>query len=229
MRIKIVENGPYLVFGGIPLKEMVITREGHHYTLREGRKLPQAEEYHLCRCGTSRNAPFCDGSHAHADFDGTETASREPYSERITDITSGATMHLLDDNRCAFARFCHTDRGDVWNLTVKDTDSKNREAAINAAKSCPAGRLVMVDKEGNPLEETFEPEIIILQDPERNCGAGIYVKGPVTIESADGTTYEVRNRVALCRCGMSENKPFCNANHVGGVFNDGHLKRTKGD
>lgn len=223
MRIKITENGPYIVSGGIPLREMIITPEGHHYIFREKRRLPQVEEYALCRCGKSRDAPFCDGSHEHTLFDGSETASRKPYRERITDTTSGASMVLLDDDRCAFARFCHTDRGDVWNLTIDDSDHRNREAAIDAAKSCPAGRLVMADNEGNPLEEVFEPEIIVIQDPEINCGAGIYVKGPITIESADGTEYEVRNRVALCRCGMSENKPFCDANHVSGKFNDGHL------
>lgn len=226
MRITITKNGPYVVSGGIPLREMIITPEGRHYILTEKRRLPQAEKYALCRCGKSRNAPFCDGSHVHSKFDGSETASRRPYSERITDVTSGATMLLLDDDRCAVARFCHTDRGDVWDLTVHDSDNQDREAAIEAAKSCPAGRLVMVDKDGNPLEEVFEPEIIIMQDPEKNCSAGIYVKGPITVESADGTVYEIRNRVTLCRCGISENKPFCNANHIDGGFNDGHLMAT---
>ncbi|MDR1702171.1 MAG: CDGSH iron-sulfur domain-containing protein [Sporomusaceae bacterium] len=225
MRIKIVKNGPYLVSGGIPIREMFITPEGHHYTLQEGRILPQAEKYALCRCGASKNAPFCDGAHAKIGFDGTETASREPYRKRVADVTSGSTMDLLDDNRCAFARFCHTDRGDIWNLTVRDSDSQNREAAIKSAQECPAGRLVMVDKDGKELEEAFTPEIIIMQDPQKRVSAGIYVKGPVTIEAVDGTTYEVRNRVMLCRCGKSKNKPFCDAHHVPEAFNDGHLKR----
>jgi CDGSH-type Zn-finger protein len=227
LRIKITENGPYLVSGGIPIKEMVITRVGHHYELREGRELPQSAEYALCRCGQSHSAPFCDGVHMHTNFYGKETASREPYYKRVSDITSGKTMHLLDDNRCAFARFCHTERGDIWNLTAKDSDPLNREAAIRAARECPAGRLVAADKDMNPLEEEFDPEIIIMQDPEKNASSGIYVKGPITIEAADGTEYEIRNRVMLCRCGKSENKPFCNANHVPFGFNDGHLTHQK--
>ncbi|MDR1692007.1 MAG: CDGSH iron-sulfur domain-containing protein [Oscillospiraceae bacterium] len=223
MRIKITKNGPYLVSGGIPLKEMVITAKGHHYAYTEGRALPQAETYALCRCGESHNPPFCDGAHATLNFDGTETASREPYLDRIADVTSGTTMDLLDDNRCAFARFCHTDRGDIWSLTERDSVPENREAAAKAARECPAGRLMMVDKEGNVLEETSSPEIIILQDPERKVSSGIFVKGPITVEGADGKEYEVRNRVMLCRCGQSGNKPFCNANHVGAEFNDGHV------
>jgi CDGSH-type Zn-finger protein len=202
---------------------MFIKPEGHHNVLVEGRALPQEESYALCRCGMSHNAPFCDGSHAKGGFDGTETASREPYIKRIEDVTRGTTMDLLDDNRCAFARFCHTDRGDIWSLTESDADPLDREAAIGAARDCPAGRLVMVDKEGNTLEDEYGPEIIILQDPAKRCSAGIFVKGPVTIEAADGAEYEVRNRVALCRCGKSENKPFCNAFHVRMGYNDGHL------
>ncbi|HEY0196583.1 MAG TPA: CDGSH iron-sulfur domain-containing protein, partial [Methanobacterium sp.] len=40
-------------------------------------------------------------------------------------------------------------------------------------------------------------------------------------ESADGYVYEVRNRVTLCRCGQSENKPFCDGTHMEIGFNDG--------
>ncbi|MDR1735497.1 MAG: CDGSH iron-sulfur domain-containing protein [Oscillospiraceae bacterium] len=224
MRVKITKNGPYLVSGGIPIREMVITPQGHHYTLSEGRTLPQAETYALCRCGNSKNAPFCDGAHVPAAFDGTETASRKPYAQRVSDITTGTSMYLLDDHRCAFARFCHTARGDVWSLTEKDSNSQNREAAIKAAGECPAGRLVMTDKDMNPLEEESKPEIIIMQDPEKGVSSGIFVKGPITVEAADGTEYEVRNRVMLCRCGESENKPFCNANHVGAEFDDGYIR-----
>lgn len=223
MRIKIVKNGPYLVSGGIPLREGIITPAGHHYILKEGRALPQAQEYALCRCGGSRNAPFCDGSHAHNGFNGRESASRKPYAERVQDVTRGATMELLDDGRCAFARFCHTELGDIWSATEHDDDPSYRRAAIGAARSCPAGRLTMIDDQGNSLDETPAPEIIIAQDPERGCSAGIFVRGPIVIEGADGEEYEVRNRVALCRCGKSRNKPFCNAAHVNFQFDDGHL------
>jgi CDGSH-type Zn-finger protein len=39
------------------------------------------------------------------------------------------------------------------------------------------------------------------------------VRGGIAITSADGYTYEVRNRVTLCRCGHSKNKPFCDGTH----------------
>lgn len=227
MRIKITPNGPYFVTGAIPIKEMIITQEKHHMALKEGRPLPQADEYALCRCGGSHNAPFCDGAHATNGFHGTETASRAPYRARINDVISGHTMNLLDDGRCAFARFCHTERGDIWSISEQDSSTLNRAAAIRAAADCPAGRLVMTDKEGNILEMESDPEILIVQDPQKNCSAGIFVKGPIVIEGADGEEYEVRNRVALCRCGRSGNKPFCDASHVNAVFKDGFLDDSR--
>ncbi|HET8688843.1 MAG TPA: CDGSH iron-sulfur domain-containing protein [Methanosarcina sp.] len=40
------------------------------------------------------------------------------------------------------------------------------------------------------------------------------MRGGIPIESADGKQYEIRNRVTLCRCGKSRNKPFCDGSHV---------------
>jgi CDGSH-type Zn-finger protein len=44
------------------------------------------------------------------------------------------------------------------------------------------------------------------------------VRGGLAIESADGFVYEVRNRVTLCRCGRSKNKPFCDGSHIEAKF-----------
>lgn len=223
MRITISENGPYLVTGSVPIREMHIIPSGQSMTFVEGRALPQAEEYALCRCGASKDKPFCDGHHENIEFDGTETASMERYEDRIEDITEGTNMRLLDDGRCAFSRFCHTERGDAWTITEQDDDPENFRLAVKAAKECVAGRLTAVDRDGIALEEPNTPEIIILQDPAEDASAGIFVKGPITVVAADGTEYEVRNRVALCRCGESENKPFCDASHVSVQFQDPHL------
>lgn len=163
--------------------------------------------------------PFCDSSHVESNFDGTETASRAKYKDRA-DVFEGPGLTLMDDNRCAYARFCHTEKGNVWNL-IKDTDKKEyKEMAIKAAIECPAGRLQTVDKNGEVIEPEYEPANEILQDPEEGVSCGIFVKGNIPLESADGELYEIRNRYTLCRCGESRNKPFCDATHVPLKFSD---------
>lgn len=223
-RIKIMKDGPYLVTGGVALREKIITQKGMNYFYQDGRELKQSETYTLCRCGKTKTPPFCDGAHAHAQFDGTETASRAPFQKRAARYR-GQSLDLLDDGRCAFARFCHTERGDAWELIENSSDPECRRLAIKAATECPAGRLVVVDKAtGEPIEPVLEPAIEVLQDPDRGVSCGLFVKGGIPIESADGETYEVRNRVVLCRCGYSKMKPFCDAMHIDRMYSDSKKK-----
>ena len=217
--IRILKDGPYLVTGNVPLSEKIIVPRGDGYVYKEGRALPQRETYLLCRCGRTKTPPFCDGSHVAAGFDGTETACKEQYNVRAARI-SGTGIDLLDDGRCAFARFCHRDDGDAWELCEDSATAHRHDEAIIAANECPAGRLTAVEKNGTVHEPHYEPGIEILQDPEENVSAGIFVKGGIPIESANGSLYEIRNRLVLCRCGMSKNKPFCDAAHVSEEFQD---------
>ncbi len=217
MSIKIVKDGPYLVRGDVPLREEIITPVDEHYVYSPGRELPQRQVYSLCRCGKSGKQPFCDATHSDFAFDGTETASRETFASRA-EVLPGPSVDLLDDGRCAYARFCYRDAGNAWDLLETVTGGHELEEGIRAASECPAGRLVARDKEGKELEDPLEPCVSILQDPEKGLSCAIFVKGYVPIESSDGHVYEPRNRVALCRCGHSRIKPFCDAAHVEAKF-----------
>jgi len=210
-----------VVTGNVPLEEDIILYKGQENKYAKGQTLPQAEEYALCRCGKSKNMPFCDGSHSKVQFDGTEKASKEPYLNQA-ELIEGPDLALTDAAElCAFARFCHKAHGDVWNMTEESDNSKNREEAIRAACDCPAGRLVVWDKQTREaIEPAYTPSIVILQDTDRQCSGPIWVRGGIPIESSDGSIYEIRNRVTLCRCGESTNKPFCDASHVTTKFSD---------
>jgi CDGSH-type Zn-finger protein len=218
-KIKVSENGPFIITGNVSLSEKIITPKGKCYEFKTGGNFPRAEEYNLCRCGESGNKPFCDGSHAKTRFDGTETASKTKYKDRA-ELFEGPGLDLLDDNRCAFSRFCHREIGKVWDLIEISDNEDCRKEAIKGAGECPSGRLVAVEKTGKAIEPEYDPSIDIIQDPEKGVSAGIFVKGNIPIESADGHVYEIRNRVALCRCGKSMNKPFCDATHVEINFSD---------
>ena len=213
-KIKIIKDGPYLVTGGVPLSEKKIRAVGKDYIYEDGRELPQAETYTLCRCGKTKNPPFCDGAHKDCAFHGEETAGKEPFKSRAK-VYDGPTLTMLDDGRCAFARFCHTNQGDAWELVERSDNPSCRELAIKAATECPAGRLDIIDKQtGETIEPEYVPAIEVLQDPGRGVSCGLFVKGGLPIEGANGEPYELRNRVVLCRCGHSKIKPFCDSLHV---------------
>ena len=82
MAIVVSSNGPYVVRGGVPLIQQAIVPVGGHREYRTLRVFPRRADYALCRCGRSSNPPFCDGAHADAGFEGSETASRMPFKMR---------------------------------------------------------------------------------------------------------------------------------------------------
>ncbi len=214
MRIKVTRNGPYVVTGSVPLVRlaMVLDADGEALAWRVVQEYPLQEQYRLCRCGGSSTKPFCDGTHRRNGFDGTETASHALYLDRA-ERTVGPTLELIDvQELCAGAGFCHR-AGGTWNLTTRSDYPRARALAIEEAGNCPAGRLVAWTKDGAPIEPDLGPSIAVTEDPVTGAIGPYWVRGGIEIEAADGTTYEVRNRVTLCRCGKSGNKPFCDASH----------------
>ncbi len=213
-RIRIATDGPYLVSGGATLDEaQIVSVEGHH-EYRRVRTFDVRETYALCRCGNTTTPPFCDGSHKTHRFDGAEAASRAPYRDRA-DVYPGAGAYLFDDNRCAYARFCHREDGEAWTLTEESSDPRLKREAVRASMDCPAGRLTHVDtQDARVYEPALAPGITLLQDVDEKVSGPLFVHGRIALEAADGTEYERRSRYALCRCGVSRNKPFCDAMHV---------------
>jgi CDGSH-type Zn-finger protein len=216
-RIKVSKNGPYLVSGSVPLIQQVIVPDaaGDPCEWRTDKEYPSRKKYALCRCGQSKTLPFCDGTHTKAGFDGTETASSEPRFDQAKEI-DGPTLRLTDaPGLCIGAAFC--DRaGGTWKLTRQSDDPEARRIAIEEAGNCPSGRLVAWDKQGNAIEPAFEPSIAMVGEADGSLTGPIWVRGGIPLESADGTEYAVRNRVTLCGCGKSCNKPFCDGSHRGG-------------
>jgi CDGSH-type Zn-finger protein len=213
-KIRISKNGPYLVSGRIPLANMIIgiDVEGYSYEWRDGKKYPSKDNYALCRCGKSRTKPFCDGTHAQVNFDGTETASRRAYLKQAKKI-SGPELELTDAKKlCAITRFCER-AGGIWDLVQKPDTPEAKRIAIEEAGNCPSGRLVVWDKQGKAIEPQFQPSIGLVEDPQEGMRGPIWVRGSIPIVSANGNIYEIRNSVTLCRCGKSSNNPFCDGSH----------------
>ena len=218
--ITIVRNGPLIVRGEVPLAVQTIgvNGEGEAVEWIAGEAFPPKASYSLCRCGKSSKSPFCDGTHAACGFDGTETADRSPIL-KLSKVYDGPDMILTDAKCfCALARFCDP-HGGVWNMVKLSDDPEIRPVFLQEVWDCPAGRLVAWDKQtGEAVEPQFEPSVLLLEDPQKGCSGPIWVRGGIPVIGADGTPYEIRNRVTLCRCGASGNKPFCDGRHLKTYF-----------
>lgn len=64
------------------------------------------------------------------------------------------------------------------------------------------------DERGEDIVGRGGPLVITVK-----TNAMLSIKGPVTIFSRNGVSVTTRSKGALCRCGASANKPFCDASH----------------
>lgn len=215
--IDVTVNGPYHVTGGIPLVRVrkIPGERGSFTDWEVYETIETDDEYWLCRCGQSDDKPFCTGMHEKVGFDGTETAPIDTYAGRAK-VLGGTKVTVKDDRGiCAHAAYCSNAATNVWKAASKtDDDQELADTVVRMVRNCPSGALT-VDIDGNPSEEEFTPEIRVQQD-------GSYVlRGRITIRRSDGQPIEARNRMALCRCGGSKNKPLCDGTHAEIGFTDG--------
>ena len=215
-KIQVTRNGPYMVSGNIPLYRMIIKCDGTNNIPVEwlfAEKYKTQEKYILCRCGHSKNKPFCDGTHLKITFNGEEDYDNTPYDQMAKTI-DGPALTLKDaEILCASARFCHRG-GDIWDQIPQTNDPKVKENCIRNEMDCPSGRLVVKDKmSGQIVEPKLEQAIGVIEDPSIGVDGPLWVRGGIPVYSADGKLYEVRNRMTLCRCGKSPIKPFCDSSH----------------
>ena len=89
-----------------------------------------------------------------------------------------------------------------------DPSLASTEAIVNTVANCPSGAL----------------SIKWNKQPEGSAGSGgkiqvlsngpYLVTGDFILEDAGGNNLEIKEKAALCRCGGSKNKPFCDGSHT---------------
>ncbi len=215
-RIRVMENGPYKVDKANLLKmQMILNVAGRPVRWKRAQYIKHSQSYELCRCGASSNKPFCDWTHATTGFVGTETADRVPTATRQKSYQGQGLVMMDVKSLCVHAGFCVTEKTEVWDLVDQAPDPTARAQLINIIRNCPSGRLEYTDETHDaPVEEGLSQEIGIVED------GPLYARGRIVVESSSGQCYELRNRVTLCRCGASKNKPFCNGMHAEVGFRD---------
>ena len=203
-QIRVSHNGPYLVTNA---REMV-NWLGEKHEIR-----PQMA---LCRCGGSASKPFCDGTHARIGFSDAKDPMRAPDRR---DQYQGVRVTILDNRGlCAHSGFCTDHLISVFHLGEESfvTPSGARmDDIVRAIRNCPSGALSYAVGEEEEREDV---------DQERPLSIEVSKDGPYRITGAiplvahDGSDVArnegaSREHYSLCRCGHSQNKPFCIGRH----------------
>jgi CDGSH-type Zn-finger protein len=221
MKITIQENGPYVVEGHVPLvrKVQVVTEFGEPIAWEKEGDIQATESYELCRCGHSADKPFCDSSHNNIEWDGTETAEANTTAER-RELDPGGKQIVVhrDYSLCASAGFCGTRLTNIKRMLAQAApdDTAVRSQIIAMIERCPSGSYTYTLEGADGDNEPDLPAQIAVTTEITSSGpieGPLWVSGGIPIERADGQPMETRNRLTLCRCGLSGNKPLCDGSH----------------
>ncbi len=180
-----------------------------------GEALPAAPQMAWCRCGKSAMRPYCDGSHAEG-FDDAKDPKRLPDRQ---DRYAGQRLEILDNRSlCAHSGFCTDRLAAAFHADQERFVTPNGarlDDLISAVRSCPSGALSMA------LRGTDARNVTDLTRPasvEVSKDGPYRVTGGLPLRGADGND-EPRpvgaslEHYSLCRCGQSQNKPFCSGMH----------------
>lgn len=209
--IQIEVNGPYLLTNVKVLTDWL------------GQRMPTRPQMALCRCGASKIKPLCDGSHAHSGF----TDGKDP--KRVADRRDtypGLQVTVLDNRgTCAHSGFCTDRLPSVFHAGQEPFVSPSggrMDDIVRAVRSCPSGALsYAIDgrEARDEVDSVREPAVEVSKDgPYR-------ITGGIPLTNSHGNP-EPRNQGAslehysLCRCGHSQNKPFCSGMHFYVRFTD---------
>jgi CDGSH-type Zn-finger protein len=220
-KIMPLPNGPYYFINDIEPKVVENLQNS------KGESLSVIRGVALCRCGASNNKPFCDGTHGKIGFssenkkeDTNDSHHQIVKDKRKSYVGKGITIH---DNRkiCSHAAECVNNLPSVFKLNARPWISpdaaETKEEIINTIRKCPSGALsYSVDGIEYRDQNERKPVITVTKGGPYLVTGGIDLIGD-NIQFAEGSSKE---HYTLCRCGASNNKPFCDGMHRVTNFKD---------
>jgi len=173
-----------------------------------GKALETRPTMALCRCGASKNKPFCDGSHNDIGFDSTPSEDRTK-DEILTYEGEEITVHY---NRllCSHAAVCGARQKAAFDSSRKPwivPDNASKEGIMEVVKHCPSGALRYALPGEAPQHARGDVDGITVEKD------GPYRVSGVPLAAARLANGANPNKYVLCRCGASKNKPYCDGSH----------------
>jgi CDGSH-type Zn-finger protein/uncharacterized Fe-S cluster protein YjdI len=131
----------------------------------------------------------------------------------------GSAVDVVWDARlCIHVGECTRARCDLFESGRKpwcEPDSTDPDTVAAVVERCPTGALTYARSDGGPAEATPLRNTITVAS-----NGPLYARGELVIEGAPADAPGLRTCAALCRCGLSANKPFCDNSHEDAGFRD---------
>jgi CDGSH-type Zn-finger protein/uncharacterized Fe-S cluster protein YjdI len=134
-----------------------------------------------------------------------------------TVVGKEATIHF-DAHKCIHSRTCVLSHPDVFVPNVKGEwihpDAQPVEELMHIAKSCPSGAISVLRRDLSKNESANSNAAPLVNTVR------VRENGPLAIEAEllVGGQAQANPRATLCRCGQSQNKPYCDGSHTGAGF-----------
>ena len=208
-KLAALPNGPYYLFPSTEATPVA------HLQRQSGVQCSTARGVALCRCGGSKNKPFCDGTHSSNGFSSANTADRS-LNKRESHVGKRITIF---DNRaiCAHAGICSDRLKSVFRYGEEpwiDPNGASVEEVIDTIRKCPSGALSYAIDGVQPAPPRREPMVTVTDNGPYAITGGMEL---MNVQFGDGASKE---HYTLCRCGASKNKPFCDGSHWAAGFKD---------
>ena len=113
---------------------------------------------------------------------------------------------------CIHAGFCAGQLREVFDPKKRpwiNMEGATTERIVEQVKKCPSGALSFYYNDEKEEVETVEAENIV----EVSANGPLLVYGNITVKDAQGNETKHNRVTALCRCGASGNKPYCDGAH----------------
>ena len=127
----------------------------------------------------------------------------------------GITVHW-EPNLCIHVSNCIRAVPGVFKPDARpwvNVEGASADEIAAAIESCPTGALSYLRTDGGPQEAPESPTKV---EPRPN--GPLFVHGDIEVIDAEGNVMRRATRIALCRCGQSRNKPYCDLSHRAAGF-----------
>jgi CDGSH-type Zn-finger protein/uncharacterized Fe-S cluster protein YjdI len=142
----------------------------------------------------------------------------KPMESEINTYTNDDIEVTYDVKRCIHAAACVSALPDVFDPEKNpwiDPEQGSADAVANAVHQCPTGALHYQRRDDGP-SETPPTENTVTLFPN----GPLLLRGTLELVDTDGDVLLTDTRMALCRCGQSDNMPLCNGSHASSDFED---------